>query len=121
MRWDTAREVVRVILNGMFHFKNFRLLSVNIPSLPIEDIKGFRWTSLGSRIYEKPVRLDGDMTFKIEGKPVFKIPPGSDIHAVKNGYVSITPLGFDLTDRNHLTALSAIKFNLEFATEKPTT
>jgi broad specificity polyphosphatase/5'/3'-nucleotidase SurE len=26
------------------------------------------------------------------------MPPGSDIHAVRNGYVSITPLGFDLTD-----------------------
>lgn len=115
MRWDTAKEVVRIILSELFDYQGFRLLSVNIPSLPISDIKGIRWTFLGSRIYEKPVRINENGTFRIEGKPLFKMPPGSDIHAVKNGYVSITPLGFDLTDKETLERLK--NFHIRFPQE----
>jgi 5''/3''-nucleotidase SurE len=98
MMWETAREIVGKILEKFIDVDGFRLLSVNIPSIPIEEIKGFKWTFLGNRVYKAPVRVEGENLFRIEGKPVFRMPPGSDIHAVRNGYVSITPLGFDLTD-----------------------
>ncbi len=96
--WETARKVVKKILENFIDLEGFKLLSVNIPSIPWEDIKGFRWTFLGSRVYKTPVKVEGENLFRIEGKPVFRMPPGSDVHAVREGYVSITPLGFDLTD-----------------------
>ncbi len=96
--WETAKKVVKKILENFIDLEGFKLLSVNIPSIPWEDIRGFRWTFLGSRVYKAPVKVEGENLFRIEGKPVFRMPPGSDVHAVREGYVSITPLGFDLTD-----------------------
>jgi len=98
MMWDTAREVAKILIGKFIELEGFRLLSVNIPSIPFDKIRGFRWTFLGSRVYQAPVKVEGENLFRIEGKPIFRMPPGSDIHAVRNGYVSITPLGFDLTD-----------------------
>ncbi|MEO0139343.1 MAG: 5'/3'-nucleotidase SurE [candidate division WOR-3 bacterium] len=112
MMWETAKEVAKMVLKKFLDYEDFRLLSVNIPSLPLEEIKGFKWTFLGSRVYKEPVRVEGENAFRIEGKPVFKMPPGSDIYAVKNGYVSITPLSLDITDRDALLKLKNLEISL---------
>jgi len=78
------------------------LASVNVPYLPIEQIKGFRITRLGLRVYRS--RLDrrqdprGRPYFWIGGEAPTGIPEyGTDVGALAEGYVSITPLQLDLT------------------------
>ena len=78
--------------------------NINIPNIPIFDIKGFMVTRLGKRIYNNTVfeRVDprGGRYYWIAGDDKAYIPEeGTDLHAVDEGYVSITPMGLDMTKR----------------------
>ncbi|MGI4838595.1 MAG: 5'/3'-nucleotidase SurE [Janthinobacterium lividum] len=86
------------------------VLNVNIPNLPLENIRGLRLTRLGHRSRAKPPTRVVDP----RGKPGYWIAaagdaedggPGTDFHAVMQGYVSVTPLQLDRTFNdafNHL-------------------
>jgi len=83
------------------------LLNINYPS---EEIKGEKITSLSSRIYPGNVEVcvdpRGVKSYWIGGVPaVWDGEENSDITAVKNGYVSITPLKGDVSDKNLLKKL----------------
>jgi 5'-nucleotidase len=87
------------------------VLSVNVPYLPMRDIKGIRVTRQGLRLYqdELVVRDDprGRPYYWIGGDPPTSIPEdGTDFGALESGYVSITPLQLDLTDTDSLERLS---------------
>ncbi len=78
------------------------LLNVNIPYLPLDQIKGTRITRQGLRVYRDRLdrRVDprGREYFWIGGDAPTGIPEeGTDVGAVSAGYVSITPLQLDLT------------------------
>ncbi len=78
------------------------LLNVNVPCLPETEIKGWRVTRMGLRIYRDELvrRLDprGRPYYWIGGDAPTGIPDeGTDIGAIEKGYVSITPLQLDLT------------------------
>ncbi|MCD6087232.1 MAG: 5'/3'-nucleotidase SurE [Candidatus Hydrothermae bacterium] len=98
-RWETAlyfaKELAKRILRGEL---GGRLLNVNIPSRRLEDIKGIRFTRLGTRSYRDPVERVGSCRFKIGGEPMWKWEEGTDLEAVGGSFVSVTPLKVDLTD-----------------------
>lgn len=80
------------------------LLNVNVPALPAEEIKGIRITRLGTRIYRDALieRQDprGRSYYWIGGDPPDGVrEPGTDIGALSEGYVSVTPIKLDLTDQ----------------------
>lgn len=78
------------------------ILNVNVPDLPWNELRGFEATRLGQRHRaEAAIR-----TVDPRNRPIYWIgPPGSeqdagqgtDFHAVRNGFVSITPIQIDLT------------------------
>jgi len=89
----------------------FALLNMNVPDLPEGEIKGWQVTALGKRDYKDVVvpREDprGAPYYWIAGEEVVADdPPGSDIRAVREGYISVTPLLLDYTDRAKLTLLA---------------
>ena len=78
------------------------ILNVNVPDIPYEQLQGTQVTRLGFRHRSEPVIRSVDP----KGKEVFWVGPagaeqdagpGTDFHAIANGYVSITPLQTDLT------------------------
>lgn len=78
------------------------VLNVNVPPLPLEQIKGIRITRLGERIYRDALVTRYDPRHKpyywIGGEPPDGVPEeGTDIGALAEGYASITPLHLDLT------------------------
>lgn len=80
-----------------------RLLNVNLPFRPWEAIEGVAVTRLGSRRYRdtliKKVDPRGRAYYWIGGEdPVWEPTPGTDFHAVHEGWISVTPLRLDLTD-----------------------
>jgi 5'-nucleotidase len=86
------------------------LLNVNVPMLPEEQIKGFRTTRQGLRVYrdrlDKRVDPRGRPYYWIGGDTPSGIPEeGSDIGALIDGYVSITPLHLDLTAYNAIQGI----------------
>jgi 5'-nucleotidase len=87
------------------------VLSVNVPNLPMGEIKGIRITRQGLRLYQDKlvVRDDprGRPYYWIGGDPPTSIPEnGADFGALEAGYVSITPLRLDFTDYDSLDRFS---------------
>ncbi len=83
------------------------ILNVNVPDLDYDDLKGFKSTRLGHRHKAEPVVKTKDP----RGKTIYWVGPagaeqdagpGTDFHAVREGYVSVTPIQVDLTRHNAL-------------------
>jgi 5'-nucleotidase len=91
-----AAEVVR---RGEGALPERSLLSVNVPPGPIA---GYQVTFLGRRVYRDQVDVRADLrgrSYYWIGGPEESATdvPGSDLRAVRDGLVSLTPLGLDLT------------------------
>lgn len=78
------------------------ILNVNVPDVPMEQIAGFEATRLGHRHRSEPVICATDPN----GEPVYWVGspgeeadagPGTDFHAVRCNFVSVSPLHVDLT------------------------
>jgi 5'-nucleotidase len=97
---EIARRVVERALGHGLPAES--ILNVNIPNPAVAPIKGLRITKLGSRQYEnfiEPGRGPLRSHYTIGGQaPVWRDDDGSDIAAVRMGYVSITPLHLDITN-----------------------
>ncbi|MBI1808441.1 MAG: 5'/3'-nucleotidase SurE [Gemmatimonadetes bacterium] len=83
------------------------LLNVNIPPVPAADIKGVRLTKLGRRVFSDSIARMKDPW----GRPIYWIGGGSvtwapdagtDINAVREGFISVTPLHLDVTHQARL-------------------
>jgi 5'-nucleotidase len=90
------------------------ILNVNFPP---SNFKGVKITKLGKRIYSEGVieRLDprGRKYYWIGGEePTWYPGENTDFEAVKNGYVSITPLHLDLTHHESIARLKPLEEKL---------
>jgi 5'-nucleotidase len=102
--YSTAAHAARVVAKRVIANtlpKNI-LLNVNVPYLPVAELKGYRISRQGLRIYRDELVKREDP----RGKPYYWIggeaptgvdEEGTDFGDLKAGYVSITPLQLDLT------------------------
>ena len=90
--------------------------NVNVPDLPIEEIKGYRVTGLAMVNYNGVYERREDPL----GRPYFWVPRGklpcdpdedTDYAWMKKGYVTVTPMGF------HSEKLDAVDLSDEFGGE----
>jgi 5'-nucleotidase len=86
------------------------LLNVNIPNRELEDIAGVMITEQGQSMYREALvrRVDprGRTYYWIGGgSRTGSLEPGTDLWALTEGYVSITPLQLNLTAHSHLHTL----------------
>jgi 5'-nucleotidase len=90
------------------------LLNVNVPTGTPTAVEVAR---LGKRVYKDELTLietdpDGRRSFHVYGdSPVHHDEPGSDLSAVADGRIAVTPLHFDLTAEHGMEELRA--FDLE--------
>jgi len=92
-------------------------LNVNIPDLPLAEIRGVEITRQGKRIYGKEIqeRTDprGEKYYWISGENLSGIPEeGTDIAAVEQNKISVTPLSLDRTHYGMIEYLK--KWNLNW-------
>jgi 5'-nucleotidase len=100
---SAARAAVRVVARLLEDpLPADTILNVNVPDRPWEEIRGFEVTRLGHRHRSEPCLAQTDP----RGRPIYWIGPagpeqdagpGTDFHAVRAGYISITPITVDLT------------------------
>ncbi|TMQ71978.1 MAG: 5'/3'-nucleotidase SurE, partial [Candidatus Eisenbacteria bacterium] len=107
---DLASEVMRRGPAGK------QVLNVNLPHRPWSEIRGVRFTRLGSRVYSDTLieKVDprGRAYYWIGGRdPVWQADEGTDFQAVSEGYISVTPLALDLTDYRAVVDME--RWNLE--------
>lgn len=111
--FDTAAVVARRVVAGLLTqpLDPRLILSINVPDVPLSELKGIRSTRLGSRHRSGRALPARDP----KGSTVYWIGPvgagddageGTDFHAVANGWASVTPLSIDLTRHATLPALT---------------
>jgi 5'-nucleotidase len=86
------------------------LLNVNVPALPHDDVRGWKVTRQGRRVYSETVvrKIDprGHTYYWIGGAAASWEPGGETDHeAVAAGWVSVTPLHLDLTNHRALAEI----------------
>jgi 5'-nucleotidase len=91
------------------------LLNVNVPPLPAEEIKGFRFVRHGKRIYRDKIIQKKDPRgrdyYWIGGdEPQYHEEDNTDFHAIENDYIAITPIHLDLNNEKVLGELQKWKF-----------
>lgn len=112
--FDTAAMVVKKVISGLVGhpLPQDTILNINVPDIPLSELKGIKATRLGARHKSEPVIKEKDP----RGLDIYWIgPPGSeqdagpgtDFHAVANGYASITPIKLDLTRHELVSQLDS--------------
>jgi 5'-nucleotidase len=89
------------------------LLNVNVPGVPPTELRGLRAARLGKRVYGDVVAQKADDRgrpfYVIGGGKLMWLPGrGTDFEAVEQGYVSVTPLRYELTDTKALGGLRRV-------------
>lgn len=94
------------------------ILNVNVPDVPLNELKGFEVTRLGTRRCAEPTIKTQDP----RGNLIYWVGPpgaeedagiGTDFFAINSGKVSITPMHVDLTHYQAFDHLSAWLFGFE--------
>jgi 5'-nucleotidase len=98
---EFSAELAQIITER--HLPPYTLLNVNVPNLPRSDIEGVSITTLGKRHYSETVieKIDprGKKYYWIGGgSNQWECREGTDIEAINQNRISVTPLHLDLTD-----------------------
>jgi len=102
--YETAAKLVRKLVerNVTDPLPTDSILNINVPDLPFDDLKGVRATRLGFRHKSEPAVKALDP----HNRPIWWIGPagagqdtgpGTDFHAIAEGFVSVSPIKVDLT------------------------
>ncbi len=102
--YDSAAEAVLLLMRRLLidPLPADTILNVNVPDRPWKEMRGLAVTRLGRRHRSAPCIAQTDP----RGRPIYWIGPpgeaaddgpGTDFNAVRDGYVSITPIHVDLT------------------------
>ncbi len=109
-----AGEFITQLINRLDTYKipPKTILNVNIPGLEKDDIAGIAITELGNRIftddYEKRIDPRGKVYYWMAGELITEPENAStDIAAVRNNKISITPVTYEMTRINIMNELEA--------------
>lgn len=115
IRWATAERFTPLLVVRLLQatWPEDVLININFPDLDEEMIKGFRVTSQGKR------KIGDTLVERIDprGEPYLWIGalreeaearPGTDLAAIADGYVSVTPVHLDMTHHPSTAALRAL-------------
>ncbi len=102
--YETAGKAAQILISRLAKssLPADTILNVNVPDVPWSEIAGFQSTRLGHRHKSEAVVKTEDP----RGRTIYWVGPagseqdagpGTDFHAVKNNYISVTPIQVDLT------------------------
>lgn len=111
--FHTAAQVVKkvVLSDNVQPLPRNRLLNINVPDVPWEEIQGWQVTRLGARHRAEDMIEDKDP----RGHAIYWIGPpgakqdagpGTDFYAIEHNCVSLTPLQVDLTAHDTIDTLN---------------
>ena len=106
---DQVDALARLLahLTSLPDFPKHTLLNVNLPPIPSAEVKGVKLTRLGRRVFSDSIAKMKDPW----GRPIYWIgggnvtwtsEEGTDINAIRDGYISVTPLHLDVTHQARL-------------------
>ncbi len=110
--FETAAHVAVQLLQRLIEapLPSDTILNVNVPDLPLDQVRGYKTTRLGQRHRAEPMIEARDP----RNKKIYWVGPpgaqqdageGTDFYALDNQYISVTPLQVDLTNHQRLDLL----------------
>ncbi|WP_457639826.1 5'/3'-nucleotidase SurE [Persephonella sp.] len=109
-----AVKIIRQVIYKGLPEKVF--LNVTFPNIPAQQIKGYKLTRQGRSAYKEQIKKyispSNEIYYWIGGEEALdeECEKGTDYTAVKEGYVSITPIRLDLTDYRGIELLEKMDF-----------
>ncbi len=111
--YETAAEVAKLFIGQLAShpLPQDTILNINVPDIPFDQLSGYQSTRLGHRHKAEPVIKAEDP----RGRDIYWVGPpgaeqdagpGTDFYAVRNGYVSVTPIQIDLTRHQAVPIIS---------------
>jgi len=131
LRFNVASRVAELLASGVKSgwMPTGAIINTNVPNIPLEQIKGIATTRAASSSYIRLAQVQGSGSVSVSmsiGEPAstsfpHQVPAGSmpaieegtDIWAINSGFISITPLGLDVTNHSLMPALAEHVLALE--------
>ncbi|MDR2100403.1 MAG: 5'/3'-nucleotidase SurE [Campylobacteraceae bacterium] len=108
----SAHDLAKKILNGSYPLGSREFINVNIPPIPPKECKGYKVTKTGNRSYESTALMNrnprGEEYYWIGVDALMwqrDIDEESDIYALNQGFISLTPIQLDLTAHKKIKIL----------------
>lgn len=114
-KWSTAEHFVPPLLAKLLEYplQEHIFVNINVPDLVSQSVKGIKVSSQGQR------RIGDNLVERIDprGRKYYWIglieyngtsEQGTDLAAIEDGYISVTPLSLDLTHHQTLTQLQDV-------------
>ncbi len=107
---DITQNTLKKVLK--FGLPEGTLLNVNVPDIPDEKIKGTRITTQGNAYFkdrfEKREDPRGNIYYWMTGESIDPDSSGNtDSRALKDGYISVTPIHYRLTNESFMSDLES--------------
>lgn len=122
--FETAAIVTRNLVQRLINkpLPRDTILNVNVPDVPLAEIRGVQTTRLGNRHKSEPAMQAEDP----RGKTIYWVGaagpeqdagPGTDFHALSENYVSVSPIHVDLTKYSSMDLVSSWLQDCEIGNE----
>jgi len=106
-----ARSVKEILEKSLEQIKESGIvLNINVPYRESEEIKGIKTCKIGGPIYDYYIMEDGENgenIIKLNGRKDGQREDGTDRHYIREGYITVTPLHYDLTNFQLLNEIKA--------------
>jgi len=97
-----AKNVKEILRKSKERIKDSKIvLNVNVPYRAIQEIKGIEVCKIGGPIYDYYIMengTNGENIIKLKGRKDMPKEDGTDRYYINEGYITITPLHYDLTN-----------------------
>ncbi|QBD86247.1 5'/3'-nucleotidase SurE [Clostridium tetani] len=103
INFDTAASIARelVKISQENSMKGNLVLNVNVPCLDKDSLKGLKVCQMGGRTftsYFEKIEKNKEVSYVLKGELTNNHHSTTDIHFLRKGYTTITPLHYDLTN-----------------------
>lgn len=104
LTYDTAAKFSCQIFEQVkpIFLEKSMVLNINVPYGKYDDIKGVKVCEIGGPIYDyyfMEPNNDGSLSLQLKGRNAAKLVEGTDRYYLDQGFVTVTPLIYDLTNK----------------------
>lgn len=99
-KFETAAKVAVDVFNKIEDLKRLQVLNINVPYLEYDELKGIEVCKVGAdvmSIYDISEEGEG-YNMRLKGFPKENNDNDSDIHYLKEGFATVSPLLYDVTN-----------------------
>ena len=85
------------------------VLNINVPYLPVDEVKGVRVAEIGENAYDYyfEEEVDGERMLSLKGRSKMEFKEGTDRYFLERGYATLTPVVYGSADPEVMKRLTS--------------